>query len=262
MRKPKMKLAVASAALATIGLFATANPARAETVTYTIEPLQSALTLIGNLTGNSASQQGSGSLTTSFSGSIVADRTGSTITFPTNGGSSINAANSGNWQPDDDGFSGTDPANYGRTAPGPFSTTAFEAIRGLQLDLFDDTSGVGATISGANTFQSTSFFVHLDGGESDTMFGLGGNPDLDLTGKETGNSNGNGLSSVVLSGPTETLTLKFSTGPIGYNVSTAGDSTMSFTGTIVATRIVPEPSALAGVSGLAVGVLARRRRRA
>jgi hypothetical protein len=200
-------------------------------------------------------------LSTSFSGSIVADRTGSTITFPTTGGSSINAANSGNWRPDNDGFDDTDPANYGRTAPGPFGTTAFEAIRDLQLDVWDDTSGVGAAISGSNTFQSTSFFVHLDNGESDTMFGLGGSPDLDLTGKETGNSNGNGLSSVVFTGGIETLTLKFSTGPIGYNVSTTGDSTMAFTGTIVATRIVPEPAGLMFVALAASGILARRRRR-
>ena len=259
MRKLIRHVVVLSAATLVAGSLLP-SVASAETVTYTIDPLQSALTLLGNLTGNSASQQGTGSLTTSFSGSIVADRTGNTIPFPSAGGSSINAANSGNWQPDDDGFSGTDPANYGRTAPGPFSTTAFEAIRGLVIDVMDDTSGVGSIISGSNTFPSTSFFIHLDDGESDTIFGLGGSPDLSLANKQAGNSNGNGASSVSTTGGIETLTLKFSTGPIGYNVSSPGDSTLVFVGTIVGTRVVPEPATVALLGGAGLALFARRRR--
>ena len=219
----------------------------------------------GELTGNTASQQGSGSLTTSYSGTIVADRTGNTILFPSNGGSAINANNSGNWTPDDDGSNATDPANYGRTAPWEPSptVTTFEAIRGLQIDLWDDNFGVPSTISPTGTFNSTSFFLHLDGGESDNLIGSsGGSADLSLVNKETGNSNSNGLSSVSTNGTTETLTLKFSTGGIGYTVSTPGDSSMFLTGTIVATRtIIPEPGTLGMVAFGGAALLARRRRR-
>jgi hypothetical protein len=256
MRKT-IRTAVVVAAATVVATLLVPSATHAAPVTYTIDPLQSALTLLGNLTGNTATQQGSGSLTTSFSGSIVADKTGSTILFP--GGSTITAANSGSWQPRDDGTTGSQPANYGRTAPGPFSTTAFEAIRSLQLDLFDDTSGLGATITGGN-FASTSFGLEIDNGESDTQFGLGGSPDLSLVGKGTANSNGNGQSSVSTSGATETLTLKFSTGSIGYGVNTTGDSSLQFVGTIVATRLVPEPGSVTVLGGVAMTLRSRRRK--
>jgi hypothetical protein len=256
MRKHIGKAAVAAAAFVAMALATTAG---AEQVTYTIDPLQSALLLTGQLTDNTASQQSTGSLTTSYSGTIVADREATTIEFP--GGSALNAAVSGNYFPDNDGFDDTDPGDYGRTAPGPFGTTAFEAIRDLVFDLFDDTSGLGATVAANGTFPSNSFGLEIDSGESDTIFGLGGNPDNSLVGKGTANSNGLGSSSVVVNGDVETLTLKISTGSIGYNVSQTGDSTLLFTGTIVATRIVPEPTALGLVAISAAGALLGRRRR-
>ena len=114
--------------------------------------------------GNTASQQSAGSLITSYSGSIVLDRTGNTIIF--DGGSSLIAAIGGNYRPDDDGFDDTDPANYGRTAPGPFGTTTYEAIRDLQFDLFDDTSGLGATVAPNGDFLSNSFGLEIESGES------------------------------------------------------------------------------------------------
>jgi hypothetical protein len=259
MRKHIGKSVLASAAFLTIGL-GTAGTAGAELVTYTIDPAESALTLTGQLTDNTASQQSSGSLFTSYSGSIVADRGATTIQFP--GGSALNAAVSGNYFPDNDGFDDTDPGDYGRTAPGPFGTTAFEAIRDLVFDLFDDTSGLGATVAANGSFPSTSFGLEIDDGESDTMFGLGGNPDNSLIGKGTANSSGLGSSSVVVNGDIETLTLKISTGPIGYNVSQSGDSTLVFTGTIVATRtIIPEPGSVALAAVSAAGMLLGRRRR-
>jgi hypothetical protein len=261
MRKQITKTVLASAAFVSIGL-ATTNFAAGEQVTYTIDPLQSTLTLLGNLSNSTAQQQGGGSLSTSFSGSIVADRTANTILFPSNGGSAINALNSGSWRPDDDGFDDTDLANYGRQAPWEISPsiTVYEAIRNLVIDLWDDNFGVPSTISGTGTFNSNSFFLHLDDGESDLL--IGNSPGIvSHANKETSNSNNNGLSSVSVDGDTEKLTLKFSSGGIGYSISTPGDSSFSFTGTIVATRtIVPEPGSF-GLIAIGGAALLRRRRR-
>src|SRR5215218_6881092 len=80
---------------------------------YTIVPGSSSLTITGNLTDNSASQQTAGSLTTSFSGTIVADRQASSIFFP--GGSSFDAAlQPSNQQPRADATPGSAAADYGR----------------------------------------------------------------------------------------------------------------------------------------------------
>jgi len=262
MRKHLGRAVLTSAAFVTVGLAASEFAAAAQ-VSYTIDPLQSTLTLLGNLSNSTAQQQGAGSLSTSFSGSVVADRTGNTILFPANGGSAINALNSGSWRPDDNGFDDTDLANYGRQAPWEISPniTVFEAIRGLVIDLWDDNFGVPATIAANGTFNSNSFFLHLDDGASDLL--IGNSPGIvSHVNKETSNSNNNGLSSVTLDGTTEKLTLKFSTGGIGYSISTPGDSSFSFTGTIVATRtVIPEPGAggLLAIGGAAL--LGRRRRR-
>ena len=233
---------------------------RGEAVTYTIDPSKSSLTVTGSLTGNVATQQTSGSLTTSYSGTIAADRTPGKILFP--GGSVLDASlQSSNQQPRNDGTPGSQPADYGRTAPGPFGTTTFEALRGFQLDLFDQTSGAGINIVG-NNFDSSLFGVDIANGESDTIFGTGGNPDNSLAGKGTANSNGNGQSSVVLNGSIETLTLKFSTGPVGYSVSQTADSSLIFSGTIVATReVIPEPASAAMLAAAGCTTLMARRRR-
>jgi hypothetical protein len=261
MRKQITKTVLASAAFVSIGL-ATTNFAAGEQVTYTIDPLQSTLTLLGNLSNSTAQQQGGGSLSTAFSGSIVADRTGNTILFPSNGGSAINALNSGSWRPDDDGFDDTDLANYGRQAPWEISPsiTVFEAIRDLTIDLWDDNFGVPSTISGTGTFNSNSFFLRLDDGESDLL--IGNSPGIvSHANKETSNSNNNGLSTVTVDGDIEKLTLKFSSGGIGYSISTPGDSSFSFTGTVVATRtIVPEPGAVGLLAICGAALLARGRR--
>lgn len=236
-----------------------ASFAQAELVTYTIVPAQSSLTVTGSLTDNTASQQTPGSLTTSYSGTIIANRNPGLIEFP--GGSLAAAANLATQQePDDDALPGDDNANYGRTAPGPFGSTTLEAIRGLAFDIFDDSSGLGIPIV-ANNFASTSLEFVLDGGESDASFGTGFNPDIDLSGKNTGNGAAGGQSSVVLVGMIETLTLKFNTGPITYNVFQAGDSSLIFNGQIVATRtVIPEPAAI-GVIALGGLVTATRRKR-
>jgi hypothetical protein len=239
-----------------------ASSAPAEQVTYTIDPLQSSLTLLGNLTGTTAGQQTPGSLTTSFSGTIVANRTAGAIEFP--GGSVLNAAvQATNQQPWTDGSPGSRPADYGRIAPGPFpDTTTLEALRNFELDVFDDTSGAGSTVGPTGQFASNSLQLQIDVGDSDVM--VGNIPvEVDLSDKGTSNGNGNGASSVVQVGTVETLTLKFdAAGSILYTVFQTNDSSLAFHGTIVANRtVIPEPSAVALLAISGAALLARRRRR-
>ncbi len=70
-----MHMTKLSTTLVGLALFGSAGVASAELVTYTIVPAQSTLTVTGNLTGGFASQQSPGSLTTSYSGAVAANRT-------------------------------------------------------------------------------------------------------------------------------------------------------------------------------------------
>src|SRR3954452_2482132 len=80
---------------------------------FTIDPLSSSLSLSGTVAGFALTQQGPGSLTTTYSGSINADFDSSTIQFNS---AAAAAAINGNWQPLPGGGSGSAPANYGGQA--------------------------------------------------------------------------------------------------------------------------------------------------
>ena len=137
--------------LVIVSTFFSPLASRAELKTFTLDQSKSGLIISGSFTYLSIqfpfTAQGANSLTTSYTGTIETDITGSTITFV--GGSLIAAVNNGNWQPGVGGTPGVSaPANYGGqvTIGG-----AFAAVRNALLDA---TSGPTA-ISGI-TFPSTS----------------------------------------------------------------------------------------------------------
>ncbi|MBC8108206.1 MAG: hypothetical protein H7Z14_16590, partial [Anaerolineae bacterium] len=82
-----------SCVLAACSLSICATIARAEVLVYNIVQGQSSLTVSGTLAGSTLTGQTASSLSTSYSGTITADVTATTIAFP--GGSLINAANVG-----------------------------------------------------------------------------------------------------------------------------------------------------------------------
>src|SRR5206468_398849 len=110
-------------------------------VTFTLNPTLSSLTLSGTAASIALTEQAAGSLTAAYSGAIVADVTGDFITF--NGGSTITAQTSGDWQP------GGTPADYGASVQG---TAATLALRDLALDVTSSSpvalSGGGFSSSG------------------------------------------------------------------------------------------------------------------
>jgi hypothetical protein len=260
MRKLIGKAAVASAAFVAIGLGA-ASVASAEMVTYTIDPLESSLTLLGNFGGNPASQQTPGSLTTSYSGTIVADRGPGTINF--RGGSSVDAAPQPvNQQPRSDGTPGAEQADYGRTGTvslnfgGDFPGN--EAFRGFNFD-FDTDSDVPITLSATNTFNGNQFGTEVNSGESAWLYGGSSFGTNDFSGDFSFNNAQ--PSSIEVVGDVERLTLRIGAN-YGYTIPNAQPSNANFVGTIVATRLVPEPSAIGAVAAVGASLLARRRRNA
>jgi len=107
-------------------------------VTFTIDPTRSSITLSGNLQNSTLgtlaiSAQSAGSLTTSYTGSILADLTPPYIQFP--GGSTITANTNGTWKPAIGGGSGSAPADYGGQIMDGFLLTAYFAGRNFLLDV-------------------------------------------------------------------------------------------------------------------------------
>lgn len=108
------------------------SSALAEPKTFTVDQTQSSLFISGTVSGFAFEPQGSGSLTTSYTGTIEVDLTDSELTFT--GGSLIAGVNNGTWQPGIGGGAGGAPANYGGSA---FLIVAsgVAAVRNVLLDV-------------------------------------------------------------------------------------------------------------------------------
>jgi hypothetical protein len=125
------------ALLALGGLQGQIRASAAGSVVFKVDPARSYVSVSGSVTISGVGtyvfqQQGAGSLTASYTGSILVALAPPTISFP--GGSAIQANNSGTWQPAAGGASGTAPANYGILVQ-PLFTTGYAAFRNTKLDL-------------------------------------------------------------------------------------------------------------------------------
>lgn len=105
---------------------------RAELKTFTIEQTQSVLIISGAFSGFAIQQQGPGSLTTHYTGTIETDLSETTIAFV--GGSQIVGVTNGNWEPGPSGVAGTAPANYGGEVVN-LLVNGKAAVRDVLLDL-------------------------------------------------------------------------------------------------------------------------------
>lgn len=244
-----MRINRLSCVLVVCGLFACATNARAEVLVYNLVPAQSSLTVSGTFGNQTLTPQTAGSTTTSYSGTIVANVGATTISFP--GGSAINAANQGsNQQPGNEGLPGSAQANYGFQANlAPFGT-GFAVIRGFTLDITSNAINfAGTSIPSEETFAVST--GNLDFSSSIAF------DRRDMSGDSGGNATA-AAGSLISGGPTQTLTI-----PVNFTVTestiTTNDTVLTFTGTLVATRVVPEPASIAGCSLLAFASLLRRR---
>jgi hypothetical protein len=197
---------------------------------FTIDPLSSSLSLSGTVAGFTLTQQGPGSLTTTYSGSINADFNSSTIQF---NNAAAAAAINGNWQPLPGGGSGSAPANYGGQASLGGFGIAFGAGRNIVLDI---TSGV-IPLSGTS-FDASQLSISPTTGALDynSPFGSGS---TSLAGLFGANMATMGDISVV--GGIATLTIPVQITQVLTLVSN-GDTTITLSGNLVATAAVPEAS--------------------
>jgi len=133
----KCKNIIDFSALVLMGWQVQVRTVAAGPVAFTIDPARSLISLSGNLQGGFGtlpfSAQGAGSLTTSYTGSVLADLTPPSIDFP--GGSMLQANTNGTWQPAVGGGTGSAPADYGGQIKENFVITAYFAGRNFLLDV-------------------------------------------------------------------------------------------------------------------------------
>jgi len=206
---------------------------------FTIDSSQSQISLSGTVAGFPMSPQGAGALATTYSGSINADISGSTIQFT--GSSAIIAKINGVWQPAVGGTPGSAAADYGAQISIYGIYTGYGAARNVILDL----NSPSLTLSGTN-FDSSALvfsFALTSGAEFDytTPFGSGYVP---LAGNSTNSiANGAYLSS---NGATQKLVIQFNT-PFTFSLVTQNDTTLTLTGQIVATNSFVAPFMISSI---------------
>lgn len=230
----------------------------------TIDHNASSLTLNGKLSGFTFVEQSPGSKTTKYTGTITVDLDNklapSTLSILS---AAADADVNGSWLPKLGGQnpSATDPdptpaavADYGIKAQFGANDAAYAAVRGLVLNV---TSGAEA-VGGGGLFNSSETLTVLSG-----LFDSWVTP---LLGGGGGQSDSTGdvyprdatlptQSSYVVVGNLATLTI-----PVNAKRIDDGDFT-SFTGTLVATAIVPEPSTflLLGMATMCAAGVRRRK---
>jgi hypothetical protein len=220
--------------------------AGAAVVTFNLNPAASSLTLTGDFMDQALQPQTAGSTTTSYGGTIMADLVGNTIQFVN--GSNIDAnLQPTNQSPRANGDIGTAAADYGFTASIPVIGTAQGALRNFVLGA--NSSPLTVT---ANTFTPNINFIDSSGDldfRSPVTFGRSGLSSSSGNGAITG-----GMLQTV--GSTQTLTIPVDV-TFTSSTATTNDTSLHFLGTLVATRLVPEPAA-ASLLGFTLFALRRR----
>jgi hypothetical protein len=202
-------------------------------VVFAIDPAQSQLTLSGKIAGYTVTTQGAGSLTTTYSGNINANVSGSTIQFT--GSSTITAKTNGVWQPAVGGGSGSAAADYGAQVSVPPFGAGYGALRNL---VFDVTSS-SLTLTGTNFDSSALVFSFTPSSNSSLDYNaVVTDGTLALAGYST-NTIAN-QASLSTNGSEEKLVIHINT-QFTFTLLSAGDTPLDLTGQIVATNSTLPP---------------------
>ena len=259
--KRSFTLLAAGCVLSTVAATASAAP---ELVTFNIS--SGSLVLGGNFGGNSPSPQPGTTFSVGYSGTIAAEVDSVAHTIRFRGGSTIAAGlQPANVEPRNDFTPGFQPGNYGRSGTVDFAGNPLdgaEAIRGLVLDV--ENADTGATIPyspSTGQFSNSNTGILIDAGRADYRVGGILFNQADLFGPGFASNGALTPSTLISDGVTETLTLRIQSGALTHTVVQANDSSVTFTGTLTATRAIPEPASIGMCALGAIGVLARRRRR-
>src|SRR5262249_31198734 len=159
----------------------------AASTVFTIDQANSSLALSGRIGSSNIQQQGAGSLTTRYNGAIVAnwDTDAGTIDFVRQG-TAATALNSGNWQPNINGGSGSAPANYGARVT-IVIITANAAVRSLVVSA-STSSPLDLTGSGTSFTYSSRQMLHINSGFADYNAGSFGSGRADLANNSAQNA--------------------------------------------------------------------------
>ena len=128
-------------------------------VTFTIDPSLSSIVVSGSIGTSSLIEQGAGSLSAHYAGTLNADVTTGSIQFLS---ANVTPQTTGPWQP------GDAVANYAGTID-VFGTTAQVAVRNLVLDVSSSEADLGA----GGSFHATIQSIKAKAGELDYATGLG-----------------------------------------------------------------------------------------
>jgi hypothetical protein len=216
----------------------TTTPLRPLMFAFSIDSVNSSLSLSGDVDGSPIQPQGAGSLTTSYSGTIAAvwDREAGTINFLAATSDAV-AANSGSWQPLPGGGGGSAPANYGGQVNTLF-VTGRAALREMHAALSTSTP-LTLTGFGPYNFASTQT-VNLTHGFGDYNAGFQSGS-VDFSNFSANNTSATPGTLEDLGGGTYRLTMPIDgtiTGSIGF-----GTSHLHVQGTLVANVTLPvDPS--------------------
>jgi hypothetical protein len=250
---------------------------------WTVQSASSSLTISGALSSGSSlitsiTQQGPGSLTTSYSGSITTtgNVSGGTPTDLAFTGGVITANNSGNWDPLPNSLPGTAPANYGFKVDQGFLGGANFAMRNLSLQFLSGTESLSGSPYSTQTFSADIGAETLTGVGSYRNYGIiGGFEPIGEVPLDFATTYFTSPGSISY-GPGELMGTATLTIPVNLTVAyiaSGGDTTTSaddiavyfgFAGAIVATAptaTVPEASSLVllGLAGSCIGFVGYRR---
>jgi hypothetical protein len=234
------KLSFLVLGIVSFGAICFVGQAIAAPMVFTVDDTQSQVTLSGKIAGYALTTQGAGSLTTTYSGNINADVTGSTIQFT--GSSDIIAKTNGVWQPAVGGASGSALADYGGKASLSFLGTGYGAARNIVLDLnsplltltgtnFDSTALVFSFAAGSDS--SFDYFSSLKHG----TLSLTGNSTNSIADGATLSTNGNVLKLIIQ------INAQFA-----FTLLAAGDTPLVLTGQIVATNALASPLVISSIA--------------
>jgi hypothetical protein len=210
----------------------------AQPLPFTLDPALSTLTLSGNALGATLMPQGTGALTTQYSGTIMTsyDASAPTLKFVAFS-TAANAAVNGNWEPLPGGGSGSAPADYGgRLTPFPFTVNI--AVRNL---VASTTTAAPLPLTGGPTTFSfpSSQTLTVTAGTADYNGGLLGSGTSALSGQSAANTAAAGTLQD-LGGGTFRLTMPID---LTLNETVAGQpATLHITGTLAGTGS-PQPVA-------------------
>jgi hypothetical protein len=200
--------------------------------TFIINSNASALSISGTSVGAAINQQGAGSLTTKYFGTVNTILGNNTIEFP--GSSLVIAHTNGNWTPKADASAGTEAANYGALVT-PLFTTANAALRQVK---FDASSAVTNIVGGQFDTHNLVFQFPTDG-SSKMAYRVTGllntNGVASMSGYATNNPSSPGT--LGTTGNVQTLTIPVNATFL-LTLLSANDTTVLVNGKIVATRPV------------------------